>query len=186
MPDLLSGQQQATHTVVPATQTDRATRFGVLIAAELDESYRLATVILAGDRSEAEDAVHDAGLRAWEHFDELRDPARFEAWFTRIVVNSCRDRLKRRRVRPIEMDAFPAHTASHADAVIAADTLERALFALSPEHRAVVALRYLGDWTVNEIAARTGERTGTVKSRLHYAVRSLRAALDAESREAIR
>ncbi|MGC8633881.1 MAG: sigma factor-like helix-turn-helix DNA-binding protein [Candidatus Limnocylindrales bacterium] len=54
---------------------------------------------------------------------------------------------------------------------------------LSPDHRAVVALRYLGDYSLDEIAARTGQRAGTVKNRLHYALRALRAALDAEARE---
>jgi DNA-directed RNA polymerase specialized sigma24 family protein len=44
-------------------------------------------------------------------------------------------------------------------------------------------LHYLGDYSLDEIAARTGHRAGTVKSRLHYALRALRAALDAEARE---
>jgi DNA-directed RNA polymerase specialized sigma24 family protein len=78
--------------------------------AWLDRSYGLANVIL-GDRSEAEEAAHDAVLAAWRGLDGLRDPARVEAWFTRILVNACRDRLRRRRVRPLAVGlpaALPA------------------------------------------------------------------------------
>ncbi len=60
------------------------------------------------------------------------------------------------------------------------------MLALSPEHRVVVGLHYLGDYSVDEIAARTGVRAGTVKSRLHYALRSLRASLEAAEREVVR
>jgi RNA polymerase sigma-70 factor (ECF subfamily) len=62
----------------------------------------LAAVIL-GDPVEAEDATHDAALRAWERWGSLRDPDRFDAWFGRIVVNECRDRLRRRRLRPLSI-----------------------------------------------------------------------------------
>jgi len=121
---------------------------------------------------------------AWEHFDDLRDPARFEPWFTRIVVNACRDRIGTHRLRPVTGVApDPGAASDHADALTGIDALVRALLTLSPEHRVVVALRYLNDYSLDEIAARTGQRAGTVKSRLHYALRALRAALDAEARE---
>jgi hypothetical protein len=64
---------------------DHGIVFCRVVEPQLDRVYRLATVIL-GDRAEAEDAVHDAALRAWQHFEDLRDPGRFDAWFTRIVV----------------------------------------------------------------------------------------------------
>jgi RNA polymerase sigma-70 factor (ECF subfamily) len=163
---------------------DPAVAFARLVDARLDSAYRLATFILGGDRSEAEDAVHDAALRAWEHFGDLRDVTSFEAWFTRIVVNACRDKLGERRIRPLTLpDPMPGTSPDHGDALVRTDALERALLALSPKHRVVIALRYVGDYSVDEIAARTGERPGTVKSRLHYALRALRAELDAESSE---
>jgi RNA polymerase sigma-70 factor (ECF subfamily) len=167
-----------------ATRNEREAAFARLADAHLDTAYRLATFILADDRGEAEDAVHDAALQAWEHYSELRDAARFEAWFTRIVVNECRDRIGRRRLRPITLaDPDPGPAPDHADALLRSDALARAMLSLSPEHRVVVALRYVRDLPLEEIAARTGERLGTVKSRLHYALRQMRAALDAEARE---
>jgi RNA polymerase sigma-70 factor (ECF subfamily) len=165
---------------------DPAVAFSRLVDARLDAAYRLATFILGGDRAEAEDAVHDAALRAWEHFGDLRDVASFEAWFTRILVNTCRDRIGQRRIRPLTFaDPEPGTSPDHAEAFVRTDALERAMLALSPKHRVVVALRYVGDYALDEIAARTGERPGTVKSRLHYALRALRAELDAEARERI-
>ena len=62
------------------------------------------------------------------------------------------------------------------------DALRRALASLTPDHRIVVRLRYGADLSLAEIAARTGEREGTVKSRLHYALRRLRAAYEAAER----
>ncbi len=165
---------------------DPAVDFARLADARLDGAYRLATFIFSGDRSEAEDAVSDAVLRAWEHFGDLRDLASFDAWFTRILVNTCRDRLGERRIRPIAFaDPIPGAAPDHAEALARTDALERAMQALSPKHRIVVALRYVGDYSLDDIAARTGERPGTVKSRLHYALRALRATLDAEARERV-
>ena len=163
--------------------TDREQVFARLTDAQLDAAYRLATVIL-GNRAEAEDATHDAAVRAWERFGELRDPARFEAWFGRILVNGCRDRLRTRHVRPIPLTDPPSRPVGDPSAeVVDADVLTRAILSLTPEHRTVIALHYLMDCAIEEIAHRTGERTGTVKSRLHYALRSLRAAYDAGERE---
>ena len=71
-------------------------RFLRLANGELDRAYRLAGMLL-GDQNEAEDATQDALVRAWQAAGSLRDPAGFQAWFDRILVNICRDRLRRRR-----------------------------------------------------------------------------------------
>jgi RNA polymerase sigma-70 factor (ECF subfamily) len=63
------------------------------------------------------------------------------------------------------------------------EALAGALTALSPDHRLVIVLRFYADLSLEQIAERTGERLGTVKSRLHYALEALRAAYDAASRE---
>lgn len=149
----------------------------------LDRSYGLATVIL-GDRAEAEEATHDAVLAAWRGLDGLRDPERVEAWFTRILVNACRDRLRRRRVRPLAVELPTALTAPDPGVDLGTyDALQRGIRTLTPEQRAVVVLRYWSDLSIEEIAARTGARSGTVKSRLHYAMRHLRAAYERDDRD---
>ena len=66
------------------------------------------------------------------------------------------------------------------------DRMRRALRRLSPEMRCVVVLRYYDDLSVDEIAHRVDIPAGTVKSRLHHALRELGAALDADEREVVR
>ena len=160
---------------------ERAEAFTQLLDRCLDRSFRLAAVIL-GNRADAEDAVDDAALRAWQHVGSLREPDRFDAWFTRIVVNVCRDRLHRHRLPDALMVEPPIADDRFAD-IDERAALHQALAALTPDHRAVIALRYVEEKTVEEIAAQLGIRTGTVKSRLHYGVAELRAAYDAAGRE---
>lgn len=167
--------------------TDAAAReraFGSLVDRRaLDAAYRYATLIL-GDRFEAEDATHDAAVTAWRRFGDLRDPNRFEAWFGRILVNACRDRLRRRgRTAHVTLDERIAERGSSdpTEPVARRHELAAALGNLSIDHREVVVLRFYADLTVDQIAARTGVGAGTVKSRLHYALRHLRHVLDEET-----
>lgn len=159
--------------------------FEELVENRLDACYRLAAVILA-DRLEAEDATHEAMLRAQRSWSSVRDPAAAAAWLDRIVVNECRDRLRRRRVaRAIVSSEQDRPTAARPAEDVATSeraALKDALAELGPDHRLVVVLRYLVDLSVDEIAARTGAAPGTVKSRLHHALRQLRAAYDAAAR----
>lgn len=180
------GQAETANPVGPheaaSELTARREAFERLTDQRLLRAYRLATLIMRRD-GDAQDAVHDAAVIAWTRFDELRDQSRFDAWFDRIVVNECRQRLRRTSVRQLSMDgALGAATADGASGRAEQDALRRALDRLKPEHRAVVVLRHLEDLSIAEIAARTGEREGTVKSRLHYALRELRAAYDAVER----
>jgi RNA polymerase sigma-70 factor, ECF subfamily len=145
-------------------------------------AYRLATCILR-DGESAEDAVQEAALRAWARRHELRDPERAEAWFARIVVNVCRTELGRRAKNRalVEIGAYEP-SAGVDESWVTREEVGLALARLTPDEQLVVALRYGRDFTVPQIAERTGIREGTVKSRLHNAQEHLRAALDAERR----
>ena len=161
---------------------ERADAFRRLVDRSLDASYRLAAVIL-NDRVEAEDAVHDAAVSAWRAFDSLRDVDRFDAWFARIIVNGCRDRLRARaRHRVVDVGRELVETehprvADPSETTAVRDALSRALDALSADERLVVTLRFHGDLTVPQVAALAGVPEGTVKSRLHHAMTKLRTAL---------
>jgi RNA polymerase sigma-70 factor (ECF subfamily) len=165
--------------------SDATTSFAALIEGQLDRSYRLAAVIL-GNALEAEDVVADASLLAWRSRGRLRDPARFEAWFARIVVNVCRDRLRTRRRQPIDQIApVPIEEVTSVgpgsdfrDDVHRRDVLNRAFETLGADDRIVLALRFWLDLPVDAIAERLAIPAGTVKSRLHHATGRLREALE--------
>jgi RNA polymerase sigma-70 factor (ECF subfamily) len=121
----------------------------------------------------------DAFTAAWRQRASLRDLDKFEAWFSRILINTCRDRLRRRtRARHIVNAAAPEPVADPARAALDRDVLGRALAALAPDLRIVVVLRYWMDLTVDDIAERLGIPAGTVKSRLHSSMRQLRSAVE--------
>jgi RNA polymerase sigma-70 factor (ECF subfamily) len=163
-----------------------ATTFEHLVEDRLDACYRLAAVLL-GDRGEAAEATHEAMLRAQRSWPRLRDPEAAAAWLDRIVVNECRDRLRRRRLAkglfaPEAPGPGAALSDTAAPGIDELDALRRAIGALSAEQRIVVTLRYLLDLPLEAVADRAGIPLGTVKSRLHAALEYLRAAYQADAR----
>ena len=159
----------------------RQAAFHRLVDEELDRSYAIARLIMR-DPHDAEDATHDAMVTAWQKWPSLRELDRFVAWFGRILVNACRDRLRRRHVRQsvaLDERARDAHDAYRP--IDDRDALDRAFTALNADQRAAIVLRFYADLTIEQIAQRTRARPGTVKSRLHHALRQLRTALEAVS-----
>lgn len=162
---------------------DRATWFDRAVADRIDASYRLATIIL-NDPVEAQDATQDAVVSAWRHLADLKDPALFDRWFGRIVVNMCRDRLRRRsRWRAALPTLVRAEPIDPLEGVDDRDRIGRAFRSLSGEHRVILGLRHFADLPITEIAARLGVPVGTAKSRLNRATAELRRALSDEAGE---
>lgn len=178
------------HVADVAAVASREEAFSRLASEHLDASYRLARAIL-DDPSEAEDATHDAFVRAWRAWDSLRDASRFEAWFGRILVNTCRNRLRHRalvRIREVVPEFFTLGEDGAVNGFAFAEArteLDWALARLDGEHRIVVALRFYADLTVDAIAERIGVPPGTVKSRLHHALQRLRADIDASAHQGV-
>ena len=137
------------------------------------------------DADRADDAVQQTLVAIWRELPSLRDPDRFEAWTYRLVVRFSlleSRRAKRSGVREIRLDeTTPARSDAYADAD-RRDQLDRALAALTPEHRAVVVLHHYAGLPLGEIADILGVPYGTVGSRLHHATRQLRAAVAAGDR----
>ena len=159
-----------------AGQRDAA--FVRLADQNLDRAYRLARAILR-DPTEAQDATHDAFVQAWRSWETLRDRSRFEPWFDRILVRTCRNRLRSNRHRATDISVEVAlATGDHAGHTENRHVIGAAIAALSPDHQVVIALRFYRDLTVEDIAARLGVPAGTVKSRLHYALERLHDAIE--------
>jgi RNA polymerase sigma-70 factor (ECF subfamily) len=161
--------------------------FGQLAASEVDRLLAVARLILR-DGDQAEDAVQEALVRCWRRLPGLRDVERFDGWLYRILVNAATDETKRRRrfeatVRTITVE--PA-IGDDVHAIVDREELEHGFRRLSIDHRAVVVLHHYLGLPLTEVAATLGIPTGTAKSRYHYAMSALRAALEAEARPIVR
>jgi RNA polymerase sigma-70 factor (ECF subfamily) len=161
--------------------------FAFLATGHVDRCYALAYRILR-DPDRAQDATQQALLNAWRDLATLRDPEKFDAWLHRIVVQACYlesrgDRRWTARVRLLSV--VPPNSPDIAKSVVDRDALDHAFRLLTPEQRAVVVLHHHLGYPLTEIAATLGIPEGTARSRLHYAVRQLRATLDADAPSAI-
>ena len=153
--------------------------------AASDGAYHLAGYLLC-DAEEAQDAVQEALIKAWRNWSSLRDPERFGAWFDRILVNVCRDRMRRHRsLRMVELDAAgEVESADPFRRMLVEDEVAAAVARLNPEHRIVIVLRFWQDLALEGVADRLDLPLGTVKSRLHYALKALGTELRRASDEA--
>jgi RNA polymerase sigma factor (sigma-70 family) len=152
-----------------------------LLISRTPEAHRLATWILR-DPVAAEDAVQEAALAAWNGRRKLRRADNPAGWFTKIVVNICRDELRRRNRGPTLPRQVGSPVRAAQDRLALRDEIGRAVARLTADEQLVIGLRFGRDLTVPQIAAQTGLAEGTVKSRLHHSLEHLRSALAAERR----
>lgn len=155
-----------------------------LMAIAGDQLLAIAYRILR-DLHRAEDAVQTAFLGAWRDLPTLREPERFEAWLTRILIRACYDEADRGRRWSANIRALPVDgpaTADATEAVADRDRLDRGFRRLPTDQRAIVVLHHYLGWSQPEIARSLEIPIGTVKSRLYYATRALRAAIEADDR----
>ena len=161
--------------------------FASLIRMAGDRLMAIAFRILR-DADRAEDAVQQAIVTAWRDLPALRDPDRFGGWLYRILVNACYVEARKNRrwnanVRVLTPD-IPAASADELLSVEDRDELERAFRRLPPEQRAAFVLHHYAGMRLSDIGEALEIPVGTVKSRLHYATASLRAAIEADARTA--
>jgi RNA polymerase sigma-70 factor, ECF subfamily len=162
--------------------------FASLAVAAGDRLHAVAHRILR-DTDLAEDATQQALLSIWRDLPQLRDPARFDAWSYRLLVRACYAEGSRARRSSPNIRLLPANEPEVAEglsSVVDRDQLERGFKRLSIDHRAVVVLHHYLDLPLDEVADVLGVPAGTVRSRLHHAMRGLRAALEADARPGTR
>lgn len=147
--------------------------FMALMEPVLPAAYRLASGMLQS-RSEAEDAVQEAVLRAWQHFGRFHRGSDPKPWLLTIVANECRHR---RRAKWRSVGALPAALEEVADEPAmdaeSAD-LRRALYRLPYEQRLVLILRYYLDLSFEEVGRMLGLSTKAAKNRTYRALEKLR------------
>jgi RNA polymerase sigma-70 factor (ECF subfamily) len=136
-----------------------------------------------GDRQRAEDVVQETLLRAWRNAHKLgsNGAASLRPWLVTVARRIVIDDHRSRSVRPLETDDGPLEnlpSADEMDRVLQLMTITDALRTLSPAHREAVVETYFRGRTVQEAAESLGLPVGTVKSRVYYALRALRVALE--------
>lgn len=142
----------------------------VMICRVLEKKlFRTAKGIL-GNETLALDAVSEAVFRAFKNIKQLREPKYIETWFIRIVLNAAHD-IQRRRKREVVTDTVPEgmHFDNHLELEIA-----QMIDSLEPELREIISLKYYSGYTLQEAAYILKIPEGTVKSRLHRALKLLR------------
>jgi len=172
-----------------AREGDQAA-FELLIRPSLDRQLRFALSLL-GDEMDARDVVQEACIRAWRQLPGLRDPERFDAWHSQILVNQARSMLRRRarvRVREVSVDGVEGDAAPVgaqgpvADLLSERDAVRRAFQRLDADKRLLLVLHHVEERSIAEIAAILEIPEGTAKWRLHAARTALERALEVESR----
>ncbi|WSL75596.1 sigma-70 family RNA polymerase sigma factor [Kitasatospora sp. NBC_01266] len=138
--------------------------------------------LVGGDRQRAEDVVQETLVRAWKHADRLDAAAgSVRPWLVTVARRIVIDDHRRSVARPPETDAAPLEllpAADELDRALRLMAITDALGAVTEAHREVIAQTYLKGRTVAEAAAELGIPEGTVKSRIFYALRSLKIALE--------
>lgn len=163
--------------------------FDALLSPLLDPAFRLATVMLDG-RSDAEDAVQEAAVKAWSRLAGFRgDGVGFRPWFLAVVVNECRMARRRPWWRVIRLaqperagDAAPGSERDVSPGDVAAERVDlaRAIAGLAEEDRLALFLHFYLDLSLAESARVMRVPVATAKSRIYRAARRLRPAVAAE------
>jgi RNA polymerase sigma-70 factor (ECF subfamily) len=170
-------------------QADDLQAFEEFFARHRTLIYRTAYGLI-GDPQAAEEVLQDTFTRAYRHRAKLRRDVSPVPWLHRVALNLCYSRFDRRQ---LPQEPIGEATESHVRDV-AVEPAERAeqrelrgivrdgIAALPPKHQSVIVLYYLHGFSLQETASFLDIRLGTVKSRLHYALRSLRSTLEHDQR----
>lgn len=162
-----------------------------VVAAHGPALLAYATRLTGGDRHAAEDVVQETWLRAWRHVDRLtEDRGSVRGWLMRVAHNIAIDQYRGRRARPTEVElpeldvpgapVIPAPSDEVETRVVVDAVLDR----LSTEHRTTLVEVYFADRTATSAASVLGVPVGTVKSRIHHALNTLRCVLPQRRLEA--
>jgi RNA polymerase sigma-70 factor (ECF subfamily) len=162
--------------------------YDALVASRLGSTFRLVKAIVGHD-ADADDVTQEAFVQAWRTLPQLRDADRFDAWFGRVIVNTARMHLRRRRhvltVSVTELDAHDHPALGRVDAalegVATSQALQSAIDRLTVDQRTILALHHVEERPLKDIAAMLEIPVGTAKWRLSEARNALRRVMESQA-----
>jgi RNA polymerase sigma-70 factor, ECF subfamily len=182
--------EQSDVELVFQSKQGNKTAFGQLVLRYQPMAQRLATQVVS-DPDWAQELVQEAMLQAYLSLDKLNDPERFKNWLYGIVLNICRNNLRRRKLVSFSLESIVGNwaeasvsiAASSPDPQIIAEQEERnhavlaAVDTLSPKNRSAILLFYHQQFSLEEVANHLNISVGAVKGRLHKSRHQLREQL---------
>lgn len=178
--------QKDIRRLVIQAQNGEKEAFNELYRATSRAQYFTAITLLK-DKILAEDAVQNTYLKVYQNLSTLSEPASFLSWLTSITYNNCMMLLRKRKRTDNELEADIPEEIPDPDAECMLRTvihqenhqfLINLLDNLTPVHKTVILLRYYQGLKIKEIARITGTNVGTVRSRIHYALKKLQKILN--------
>lgn len=161
--------------------------FEALLTSKLDSLYRIALSYLK-NKEKASDAVQDAAFTAYRNFDSLKDKNKFNSWISAILINRCREILRRENLICFEefnhntldtLNYNKSYSNEYSKLEINLD-ITAALSHIDKKYQEVILLKYFGDLTIKEISQTLNIPEGTVKSRLNFGIKRLKTLISRE------
>ena len=169
--------------IVQRAKAGDAAAFEELVNRYQNNVYRLA-LRMCGNAHDAEEVAQEAFVAAWRGLPSFRGESKFSSWLYQLTSNAAVDFLRRekrhRNTTPVEeqlelaADRTPQQDAETSEM---RENLQKALLALTPEHRQIFLLRQMEQLSYEEIGQLLQLESGTVKSRLNRAKKQLRQIL---------
>lgn len=157
-----------------------AESFYKLLEPIKDRLYRTAFMYMKNE-DDALDCVHDSIVKAIQSIDSLREPRYFNTWITRITINTCKDNLRKSKNTisqdTTEFEGILAHNDEDIEGNI---DLHRALDDLKDDEKELIAMRYMEDMSIKDIAKTVHSPLGTVSSKISRTIKKLRAYMEGE------
>lgn len=161
-----------TENIVTAAKQGDEEAFLKLMYENKTKLYRIAFSYLKNELDSLE-AIQEVTYRAYIKIRKLRNPKYFNTWLVRIMINYCIDELRKRNkmiYKEIEFKSFDVSTSNL--------SIENAIEILEPKYKTVIILKYINDYTIQEIARIMQRPEGTIKTWLNKSLKLLREYYD--------
>ena len=156
--------------------------FRKLLEPIKDKLYRVALIYMKNEDN-ALDCVQDTIIKAIQSIDNIKEPQYFNTWITRILINTCKDNLrKNKRVEIYDAitfeNTFENKLVQNNSNIEESIDLYKALDNLKEEDKELIAMRYMSDMSIKDISQVTDVPMGTIKSRLSRTLKKLRVYME--------